>query len=138
MWNPKTGNDIAFVSDRSGSPQIYIMSSDGTNLRRLITAGGDASSPSWSPNGLFIAFSWRVTDTGTYDIYVIEIASGRTIQLTHDAGRNEHPYWSPDGRHLVFESNRSGPKQVWTMLADGSNPRQLTTQGENWNPSWSN
>jgi len=138
VWNPKTGNDIAFVSDRSGSPQIYIMSSDGTNLRRLITAGGDASSPSWSPNGLFIAFSWRVTDTGTYDIYVIEIASGRTIQLTHDAGRNEHPYWSPDGRHLVFESNRSGPKQVWTMLADGSNPRQLTTQGENWNPSWSN
>jgi TolB protein len=138
VWNRKTGNEIAFVSDRSGSPQIYIMSADGTNLRRLITAGGDASSPSWSPNGLFIAFSWRVTDTGTYDVYVIEIASGRTIQLTHDAGRNEHPYWSPDGRHLVFESNRSGTKQVWTMLADGSNPRQLTAQGENWNPSWSN
>ena len=138
VWNPKTGNEIAFVSDRSGSPQIYIMSSDGTNLRRLITAGGDASSPSWSPNGLFMAFSWRVSDTGTYDAYVIEIASGRIVQLTHDAKRNEHPSWSPDGRHLVFESNRSGSKQVWTMLADGSNPRQLTTKGENWNPSWSN
>lgn len=138
VWNPKTGNEIAFVSDRSGSPQIYIMSADGTNLRRLITGGGDASSPSWSPNGLFMAFSWRVTDTGTYDVYVVEIATGRIIQLTHDAGRNEHPYWSPDGRHLVFESNRSGKKQVWTMLADGSNPRQLTRQGENWNPSWSN
>lgn len=137
VWNPKTGTEIAFVSDRSGSPQIYIMSPDGTNLRRLITGGGDASSPSWSPNGLFMAFSWRVSDTGTYDIYVIEIATGRIIQLTHDAGRNEHPYWSPDGRHLVFESNRSGSKQVWTMLADGSNPKQLTQPGENWNPSWS-
>jgi len=138
VWNPRTGNEIGFVSDRSGSPQIYVMSSDGTNIRRLITGGGDASSPSWSPNGLFIAFSWRVSDTGTFDIYVIEIATGRIVQLTHDAGRNEHPYWSPDGRHLVFESNRSGSKQVWTMLADGTNPKQLTERGENWNPSWSN
>ena len=138
VWNPKTGNEIAFVSDRSGSPQIYIMSADGTNLRRLITGGGDASSPSWSPNGLFMAFSWRVTDTGTFDVYVVEIATGRIVQLTHDAGRNEHPSWSPDGRHQVFESNRSGSKQVWTMLADGTNPKQVTRQGENWNPSWSN
>ena len=137
VWNPRTGNEIAFVSDRSGSPQIYVMSSDGTNVRRLITGGGDASSPSWSPNGLFIAFNWRVSDTGTYDIYVMEIATGRIVQLTHDAGRNEHPSWSPDGRHLVFESTRTGSREVWTMLADGSNPKQLTQQGQNWGPSWS-
>jgi TolB protein len=137
-WNPKTGNEIAFVSDRSGSPQIYIMNADGTNVRRLITGGGDASEPSWSPNGLFMAFQWRVTDTGTYDIYVIEIATGRIVQLTHDAGRNEHPSWSPDGRHLVFASTRTGSRQVWMMLADGTNPKQLTRDGENWNPNWSN
>ncbi len=137
VWNSKTGNEIAFVSDRSGSPQIYIMSADGTNLRRLITGGGDASSPSWAPNGLFVAFAWRVSDTGTYDLYVVEIATGRIIQLTHDAARNERPSWSPDGRHLVFESTRSGSKQIWMMLADSSNPKQLTNQGENWNPNWS-
>jgi len=137
-WNPKTGNEIAFVSDRSGSPQIYLMNADGTSLRRLITGGGDASEPSWSPNGLFMAFQWRVSDTGTYDIYVMEIASGQIVQLTHDAGRNEHPTWSPDGRHLAFESTRTGTRQAWTMLADGTNPKQLTTQGENWNPNWSN
>ena len=64
-WNPKTGNELAFVSDRSGSPQIYIMSTDGTNLRRMTTAaqGGDASAPAWSPNGLFMAFHWRVSET---------------------------------------------------------------------------
>jgi TolB protein len=138
VWNPKTGNEIAFVSDRSGSPQTYLMNSDGTGLRRLIEGGGDASEPSWSPNGLFMAFQWRVSDTGTYDVYVVEIASGRIIQLTHDAGRNEHPSWSPDGRHLVFQSTRTGTRQVWMMLADGTNPKQLTTQGENWNPNWSN
>jgi TolB protein len=138
VWNPKTGDDIAFVSDRSGSPQIYIVSADGTNLRRLTTAGGDTSSPSWSPNGLFIAFHWRLTDTGTYDIYVAELAGGHIVQLTHDAGRNEHPTWSPDGRHLAFESTRSGTRQIWTMLADGSNPKQLTKVEENWNANWSN
>jgi TolB protein len=138
VWNPKTGNEIAFVSDRSGSPQIYIMSADGTNLRRLTTLGGDASAPSWSPNGLFMAFHWRVTETGVYDVYIMEIASGRIIQLTHDAGRNEHPTWSPDGRHLVFESTRTGSRQVWTMLANGQDPKQLTQVGENWNPNWSN
>lgn len=138
VWNPKTGNELAFVSDRSGTPQIYIMNADGTNLRRLVTAGGDAVAPSWSPNGLFMAFAWAVTETGTYDVYVIEIATGRIIQLTHDAGRNEHPWWAPDGRHLVFESTRTGKKEVWMMLADGTDQKQITTQGENWNPSWSN
>jgi TolB protein len=138
VWNPKTGNEIGFVSDRSGSPQIYIMNSDGSNLRRLITGGGDASEPSWSPDAQFMAFQWRVSETGTYDVYLIDIASGQITQLTHDAGRNEHPTWSPDGRHLVFESTRGGSRQVWMMLANGTNPKQLTTQGENWNPNWSN
>ena len=140
VWNPKTGGEIAFVSDRSGTPQVYIMSADGTNLRRVTTAGGggDASAPSWSPNGLFLAFHWRLSETGTYDIYIMEIASGRIIQLTHDAGRNEHPTWSPDGRHLAFESTRSGTRQIWTMLANGADPKQLTKNGENWNPNWSN
>jgi TolB protein len=114
------------------------MNADGTNLRRLITAGGDAEAPSWSPNGLFIAFSWSVKETGHWDIYVIEIATGRIVQLTYNAGRNEHPSWSPDGRHIVFESTRSGKREVWTMLADGSDPHELTTAGENWNPNWSN
>jgi TolB protein len=52
-------------------------------------------------------------------------------------GRNERPSWAPDGRHIVFESTRSGTRQIWTMLADGSQPRQLTTAGHNESPNWS-
>lgn len=138
VWNPKTGNEISFVSDRSGSPQIYMMNSDGTNLRRLLTSGGDADAPSWSPNGMFVAFSWAVVETGTYDIYAINIGTGQITQLTHNAGSNDRPWWAPDGRHIVFQSNRTGKREVWIMLADGTHQKQLTTQGENWDPSWSN
>ena len=57
---------------------------------------------------------------GASDIYIMDIASRQWVQLTHDGGRNDFPSWSPDGRHIVYQSNRSGTEQIWSMLADGS------------------
>ena len=139
-WNPKTNAEIAWVSGRSGLPQIYTMASDGTNVVR-VTDQGYAVSPSWSPNGQFLAFAWvrhyGPGAPGASDIYVMDIASKQWAQLTHDGGRNDFPCWSPDGRHIVFQSNRTGKVQIWSMLADGSETRQLTTSGENSQPNWS-
>jgi TolB protein len=139
-WNPKTGTQLAWVSGRTGLPQIYLMDSDGTNVQR-VTDQGYAVSPSWSPNGQFLAFSWirhyGPGAPGNQDIYVMDIASKQFVQLTHDAGRNDFPSWSPDGRHLVFQSDRKGKWQIWSMLADGTQPQQLTTSGENTQPNWS-
>ena len=139
-WNPKTNAQIAWVSGRTGLPQIYTMASDGTNVVRM-TDQGYAVSPSWSPNGQFLAFAWvrhyGPGAPGASDIYIMDIASKQWAQLTHDGGRNDFPSWSPDGRHIVFQSNRTGKLQIWTMLADGSEPRQLTTAGENSQPNWS-
>lgn len=140
VWNPKTGAQIAFVSGRTGLPQIYTMDVDGTNLQRL-TDGGYAVSPSWSPNGQFLTFAWirkyGPGAPGAQDIYVMDVASRQWVQLTHSGGRNDFPSWSPDGRHIVFQSNRSGSDQIWTMLADGSQQRQLTNSGQNTQPNWS-
>ena len=139
-WNRKTGTEIAWVSRHGDLPKIFTMSADGTNVQQL-TDQGYAVSPSWSPNGQFLVFSWMrhygPGAPGSQDIYLMDVTNKQWVQLTHDGGRNDFPCWSPDNRHIVFQSNRSGSLQVWSMLADGSNQRQLTTSGTNSEPDWS-
>jgi TolB protein len=136
-WNPKTGKQIAFVSDRGGDPVLYLANSDGSSVQKLdLPDMGYSVDPSWSPNGQLLAFCWR-RPSGNFDIYAMDVISKQLVELTKDAGRNERPSWAPDGRHIVFESNRTGSLQIWSMLADGSEPRQLTYQGQNESPNWS-
>ncbi|MEZ5354760.1 MAG: hypothetical protein R2762_19165 [Bryobacteraceae bacterium] len=136
--NPKNGNEIVVTSGRSGPPQIYKMNRDGTDVVRLTPGEGDAVNPSWHPNGQHIAFAWtRGYDPGNFNIFVMDIATRQVVQLTRGAGRNENPSWAPDGRHIVFSSSRNGSVQIWTMLADGTQLRQLTHEGRNSNPVWS-
>jgi TolB protein len=140
VWNRKTNAQIAWVSGRTGLPQIYTMEADGTNVQRL-TDEGYAVSPAWSPNGQFLVFSWvrhyGPGAPGAADIYIMDVASKQWVQLTHDGGRNDFPSWSPDGRHIVFQSSRSGSEQIWSMLADGTQQKQLTSSGSNSQPNWS-
>jgi TolB protein len=139
-WNPRTNSQIAWVSGRTGLPQIYIMDQDGSNVHRM-TDSGYAVSPSWSSNGQFLTFSWNRKygpgAPGGQDIYVMDVASLRWTQLTHDAGSNDYPSWSPDVRHIVFERQIGGRSQIWTMLADGTDQHELTHTGNNFMPNWS-
>ena len=141
-WNPKTGAQIAWISGRTGLPQLYIMDADGSGVQRM-TDSGYATSPSWSPNGQFIAYAWNRKygpgAPGGQDIYVMEIASKRWIQLTHDIGRCDFPSWSPDGRHIVFANTSDGRgshTHLATMLADGTALHNLTESGADM-PNWS-
>ncbi|HTT19647.1 MAG TPA: hypothetical protein VMG82_11900 [Candidatus Sulfotelmatobacter sp.] len=140
VWNRKTNSEIAFVSGRTGLPQIYTMGVDGTNQTRM-TDQGYAVSPNWSPSGHLLTFAWvrkyGPGDPGALDLYLMDIASKQWVQLTHDGGKNDFPSWSPDGRHIVFQSNRSGSLQLWSMLADGTKAQQLTFTGNNSQPNWS-
>jgi TolB protein len=136
-WNPKTGQSVVFVSDRGGIPKLYMMNADGTNSAEIdVPDKGYLIDPAWAPNGQILAFSWRRPE-GNYDIYVMDAATHQIVEITRDSGRNERPSWAPDGRHIVFESTRGGTRQIWTMLADGSQPHQLTMNGHNESPNWS-
>jgi TolB protein len=136
-WNPKTGQTVVFVSDRGGIPKLFMMNADGTNSAELdVPDKGYLIDPAWAPNGQLLAFSWRRPE-GNYDLYLMDAATNKIAEITRDAGRNERPSWAPDGRHIVFESTRGGSRQIWTMLADGSQAHQLTMTGHNESPNWS-
>jgi len=133
-WSP-SGTQIAFTSDRTGTPQIYVIGVDGLNLAKR-TSEGYCDRPTWSPAPYNeIAFASR-SGPG-FDIKVIDLATGVGRTLTFGEGTNESPAFSPNGRHIVFTSTRSGKTQVFTMARDGKNVRQITKTGNNEKPDWS-
>ena len=134
-WSPD-GKQLAFISDRAGTPQVYTMNIDGTNQRRITFQGNYNQEPAWSPKGDVIAFSGR-DEKRSFDIYTIALGTGKITRLTQHEGTNEKPAWSPNGRHLLFDSTRSGKRQIWEMSADGTAPRQVTNEklGAS-DPSW--
>lgn len=104
-------------------------------LRRL-------SDPQVSPDGRWIAYVETVVDkaanTSDSDIWIAPADGGEARQLTRSPKHDRHPRWSPDGRWLVFESNRSGEFQAWILPLDGGEARQLTTLStEASQPVWS-
>ena len=118
-----------------------VTSSDGEawvagDIRRLTDASGDDWSPSWSPDGLHIAFVSK--RDGDDEIYVMDANGENLRNLTNDSSRDGHPSWSPDGQSIAFFSERDGNYEIYVMGSDGSNPRRLTDHpAEDRSPSWS-
>lgn len=134
--NPRNPGLLLFVAG-PGHQQIYQMNSDGVGVERVTNGEGEAANPAWHPDGQHFAFSWTSgIAKGDFNLFVMDLGSRQYVQLTHGEGRNENPSWAPDGRHLVFASTRSGKSQIYTMLADGTQVKQLTTQGANRSPVW--
>jgi len=130
-WSP-TGRQIAFTSDRGGQPHIYVMDDEGANLRQL-TSGGFHTQPRWSPRGDQIAYTAR---RGTHSLWIMNAGGSNPRQLTSGAGDAESASWSPDGRYLAYQGNRTGTWQLYTVRVDGSEPRALGPLDAT-SPSWS-
>ena len=121
---------IAFTSDRGGSAAIYVINPDGSGEARL----GNGSEPSWSPDGLQIAFVDFVEDRP--NIFVMNADGSAPVRLTNN--RDLSPSWSPDGRQIAFMSFRDGNAEIYVMNIDGSAVTRLTNNpAADQEPVWS-
>jgi Tol biopolymer transport system component/tRNA A-37 threonylcarbamoyl transferase component Bud32 len=140
------GKSIAFSSNRSGRFEIYIGPAGPHGSERQVTSDGNQNTePAWSPDGKWIAYHSVVR----HGVWVIASSGGAPRQLTPFGSA---PAWSPDGRQIAFRSWELtsfawydwaglGESTIWTVAADGSQLRQVTTPrnppGQHANPSWS-
>ena len=148
-WSPD-GKRIAFVSERD-EPRvygdIYVMDADGNNLQRFTDHKFDDRHPSWSPDGERIVFGARreghfeTKFAITYEIYVMDADGGNQQRLTENRKNDWFPSWSPDGKRIVFASDRKGDIaniEIYVMDADGQNEQKLTeNRVHDMYPSWS-
>ncbi len=88
------------------------------------------SDPQLSPDGKWVAFVITLVDKKNNktnsDIWIISSSGGEAKQLTNSPKHDRHPQWSPDGKSILFESNRDGSYQIYLQNVNGGEARQLT------------
>jgi Tol biopolymer transport system component len=127
---------IAFVSDRSGSNQIWSQRSDGTGLTQLTTLGVNTD-PSWSADGRKIAFV--STRTGTAELFTMDATGASQVRLTTNNITESHPTWAPNGKLIAFAGITGTDSEIYRMTSTGTQLRNLTNNATAFdaNPSWS-
>jgi Tol biopolymer transport system component len=133
---PPLSGKIAFMSNRDGNEEIYVMNADGSNQTRLTDNDTIDFGPAWSPDGKKITFSsYR---DGNDEIYVMNADGSNQINLTNNAAFDDSPVWSPNGSKIAFYSNRDGNAEIYVTNADGTKQVNLTnTNAFDWQQVWS-
>ncbi|HLV80906.1 MAG TPA: hypothetical protein VKT32_11520 [Chthonomonadaceae bacterium] len=151
----RDGKRIVFTSDRGGDLDIWVMDSDGRHARQLTHTLGYDGGPWWSPDGKQICFRAYHPQTPaeiadykallkehlirptTLDLYVMDADGSHVRQLTDDRAANIAnfaPSWTPDGKALVFASNRDDPQrrkfEIYKINLDGTGLERITYGGQ--------
>jgi TolB protein len=127
---------IAFVSNATGTKEIYVMDYDGENRKRLTKDNTIAMYPDWFPNGnelVYTRYERRRQETRR-----VEVLSGRTERVTRFPGLNAFAAVSPRGDEIAMSLSRDGNPEIYRVRADGTDPRRLTYErSTESSPCWS-
>lgn len=126
------GKRIAFVSDRSGSREIWLGTADGERQTRVTNFNGPPlGNPKWSPDGRYLAFDSRAR--GRAEIFIVDCSlrfqSCEAPKLLQTGIPAEAPNWSADGQFIYFASGQTGTWELWKASVHGGNPIQVTNHG---------
>jgi len=131
-WPGRFSNDgrrVAFTSDRSGSSQVYIATTDGSVVRKVTALEGSSIGMSgWSPDGRFLVFD-AIDTSNRSDLHIVDVESGRLRRLTDDAVQETSPEWSRDGQWVYYTSDQTGRAEIWKVPTDGGRAVQVTRTG---------
>ena len=123
------GTQIAFVSSRGGTKEIWAMDYDGANQHPLTTLRSIALTPRWSPDASRIAFTCfeplnrRETSA---QICMYSMDTGKLVTFPRFRGTNITPSWSPDGTQIIFSSSMAGNPELYVADVNGGRPKRLT------------
>jgi serine/threonine protein kinase len=125
---------LAFVSDRAGNPEIYLMDEKGilTQITRSVASDAD---PAWSPEKTRVVFA--SDRDGDWEIYWTNADGSGLTQVTHNNASDTEPAWSAGGDYIAFTSDRDGKREIYMAGPDGI-ARVTRTPGdaESWEPAW--
>jgi len=136
------GSAIAFTSYRNYAAGLYLLYPYEQNAGKPrivpVSTKGTSNSPSFSPNGKWLAFCSSMDGDANAEIYV-STSDGRNIRrLTYNEAIDTAPCWSPNSREIAFISDRGGSPQVYIMDAEGSSVRRVSFGGNHFDsPAWS-
>lgn len=121
------GDLLAYLSDQSGNPEIWLADASRVESRRLTNLGARINAMSWSPDGSAIAFS--ALRYGQFDIWAVTVATGQVTRLTSDPRYETYPAWTPDGRTILYvrSDDRWADHDVMAMAADGGGSRVVVS-----------
>lgn len=132
-WNSR----IAFLTDRDGDQEVYVMRPDGSdpiNITNYPTADMADHRRMWSADGSRVAFTGT---RGSQDIYVVNRDGTGLIQVTTDLATDIMPTWSPAGDQIAFQSSRDGDYEIFIANVDGTGITKVPGGSGEAHPSWS-
>jgi len=133
-----SSTQIAFVSSRTGTKEIWAMDYDGANQHPLTSLHSISLTPRWSPDGSRIALPAMPAPEGLPAANLHVFGGCRAvISFPGFKGTNSAPAWSPDGSQIVFSSSMGGNPELYSINASGGNPKRLTfANGASTSPAW--